>query len=157
MGIPSLPLDSHRRGNRLPRPAPILPRIDFAGQAPSVDEPSDLSGSVDALVARVRALGDEELVAIANARRAVDEDFHERALVAGIEALVGRGEEYVHARRSLANAHLLETTDAKGDEIARLVQLAIDDALIAVLTSNAIHPNHLRELYRSLKAAEPSS
>jgi len=143
----------------------ILTRIDSAGQAPSVGVESDLPPSVDAFVARVRSLTDDERIAIANARGAVDEAFHARALLAGAEELVKRGGAYVGARWALADAHLPEAMldiadDAPGDdvarwnEVARLVQLAIDEALVAILTSDSLHPNHLRELYRSLKAAD---
>ena len=121
---------------------------------------ADVSRAVEAFVAHVRALRDEDRVAVANARRVVDEEFHERALVAGLEILAGRGEEYVRSRRAVADVHLPESPEALGDdaaEIARLVQLAVDDALIAILTRDALHPNHLRELYRSLKAAAPRS
>lgn len=89
----------------------------------------------------------------------MDEVFHERALAAAAELLVGRGEEYARARRTLATAHLPRSLTADGggrtdlDDTARHVQLAIDDGLLAVLTSDLLHPNHARELHRSLKVA----
>ena len=145
---------------------PILTRIDSAGQAPSVGVESDLPPSVDAFVARVRSLTDDDRIAIANARGAVDEAFHERALRAGAEALASRAEDYVRARRVLARVHVPEALETSGvlaseerarwNEVARLVQLAIDDGLIAILGSHELHPNHLRELYRSLSAASDS-
>ena len=101
-------------------------------------------------------------MAVAAARRAVDETFHERALQAASELLVGRGELYAEARRALARAHvpaalegeaLSEGERAELDDVARAVQLAIDDGLLAVLTSDRLHPNHARELFRSLKVA----
>lgn len=126
---------------------------------------SSRSRWVDELVARVRELTDEERRIVAAARKAVDESYHERALVAAAEALVGRAEEYAHARRELARAHvphalargepLTETERQAWNEDARLVQLALDDALAALVASDALHPNHLRELYRSLKALAP--
>lgn len=99
---------------------------------------------------------------MAEARRAVDEAFHETALFAAAEALEGREDAYVRARRELARAHVPEVlADAARDErarwqdVARLAQLAIDDALLAIVTSDRVHPNHLRELYRSFKATSP--
>jgi hypothetical protein len=120
---------------------------------------------VQGFLKRVLELGDDQRLAVAEARRAVNEAFHETALRAAAEALAGRGEAYARARRALARAHVPECLDGSpGDEadragwqdVARLVQLAIDDALLAVLTSDALHPNHSRELYRSFKAASKS-
>lgn len=111
---------------------------------------------------RALTLTDAERQAAADARRAVNEAYHETALRAAAEALAGRGEEYARARRELAGAHVPDSLGASaGDEddaadrqdVARLVQLAIDDALLAILVSDQLHPNHLRELYRSFKAA----
>lgn len=123
-----------------------------AGQAPGVD----------AFLSRVLALTDTERKAVAAARRAVDETFHERALHAASELLVGRGELYADARRAVSRAHipaalegheLSEAERVELEEVARAVQLAIDDGLLAVLTSDRLHPNHARELHRSLKVA----
>jgi hypothetical protein len=94
--------------------------------------------------------------------------FHERALLAGLEALTGRSDEYLKARRALAGAHLPARLDPAGEDVqseelahwndvARLVQQALDDALIAIVASGSLHPNHLRELYRSLKAGSGPS
>lgn len=110
---------------------------------------------------RVLGLTDHERGAIAEARKGVDESFHERALLAAAEALVGRGDEYARARSRVALAHVpdaLEDADDRDEvewlnDVARSVQLAIDDGLLAILTSDVLHPNHARELYRSLKAA----
>ena len=123
---------------------------------------------MEAFVARVRALTDEERVAVARARKLVDESFHERAVLAGLEALAGRGEELLRARRALHGTQLPGPPDAAagvrghGDvgidwnDVERHVQLAIDDALLAILGRAVLHPNHLRELYRSLGAAQTS-
>lgn len=100
---------------------------------------------MEEFVARARQLTDEERVAVAEARKAVDETFHAKAVIAGLEALAGRGDVYVHARRVVAGVHLSEQIE---DEVARLVQLAIDDALLAMIGRDVLHPNHLRELYR---------
>jgi hypothetical protein len=142
---------------------PILSRIDGRGQAPSPGRDLRVSPAVEAFVARALELTDDERIAVAEARRAVDEDFHEKALRAGVEALAGRGEEYLRARAQIARAHLPEglTSEdalspderARWNEVARLVQLGLDEGLIAILGTPVLHPNHLRELHRSLKVA----
>lgn len=126
------------------------------GDVTSLD--AGLSPAVDGFVTRVRSLTDADRRAIAVARKGVDEAFHQSALRAAWELLVERGDDYVNARSALATAHVPEAMEnAAGDElsdlndVARYVQLAIDDGLLAVLTSDALHPNHLRELHRSLK------
>jgi hypothetical protein len=94
----------------------------------------------------------------------VDEAFHEAALRAAAESLVGRAEAYMRARSQLAGAHVpacLESSSrgverARWQDVARLVQLALDDALLAVATSDELHPNHARELYRSFKVVRPT-
>lgn len=113
-------------------------------------------------------MDDESRLAVASARKAVDEAFHEKALRAASDALVGRGDEYVRARRALAGTHVPDklTGDdadaltgeelARWSEVARLVQQAMDDELMALLTSDVLHPNHLRELHRSWRAAQES-
>lgn len=113
---------------------------------------------VETFVARMRDLSDEERLAVAEERRAVDETFHARALRAAAEALVGRGEPYALARREVGQANLPERlADEREDaarwtEVARLVQLAIDEALVALVASDVLHPNYLRELHRPWRA-----
>jgi hypothetical protein len=107
---------------------------------------------VEEFLARVRALTDEERLAVAAERRAVDESFHEKAVTAGLEALADRGDAYVRARRAVAGAHVPERIEQDQGEVARLVQLAIDDALLAMVGRDLLHPNHLRELYRPWRA-----
>ena len=85
----------------------------------------------------------------------MDEAAHESALRSGAEALVGRADVYTVARRTLARAHLpqaLDRDDLSEDErrswndVSRLVQLAIDEMLVALAGNEVLHPNHLREL-----------
>ena len=111
---------------------------------------------------------DEDRVAVARARRNIDERFHEKAVVAGLEIISSRGDEYLGARIALSDAHLPDVLANDGEsrleadelaywnEVARGAQQAIDDALVAVLASDSLHPNHLRELYRSLGAMRGS-
>lgn len=107
---------------------------------------------VAALVERLRVLTDEERRRIADARRQVTEDYHEGSLRAASELLVGRGDAYARARFEVTAVHVSDGVD---DETARLVQLAVDDALLALVTADLLHPNHVRELYRSCRAVEP--
>lgn len=113
---------------------------------------------VEAFLSRVAGLTDDERAAVAAARASVDEAFHEKALAAAADALVGRGEEYALARRQVSGAHLPERLAAgppdrdRWTEISRLVQLAIDEALAGLLVSDLLHPNNLRELHRPWRA-----
>jgi hypothetical protein len=129
----------------LPPEAPILPPIGETGQ----DDAH--RAAVESFVERVRNLTDEDRRVVAERRRKLDEAFHEKALRAGAEALPPHASLYVRARTQVANAHLpsrLEegTRDAEWEEISRLVQLAIDEGLIAIVGQGTLHPNHLREL-----------
>lgn len=107
---------------------------------------------VAAFVERMRALTDDERRRIAAARRQVSEGYHEGSLRAASELLAGRGDAYVRARFEVAAVHVSDGVD---DETARLVALAVDDALLALVTADLLHPNHVRELYRSCRAVEP--
>ena len=126
------------------------------GQAalPAGDE--GLTPAVEAFVERARSLSDNELRSVADARDRVDEAFHAAALRAAAEELSNRGPAYALARSRLSGAHVSAAADdAVGAErsewqrVSRLAQLAIDDALLALLTGDVIHPKHVRELYRS--------
>jgi len=128
------------------------------GQGDGTSLDAGLSPALDAFVTRVLSLTDADRRAIADARKAVDESFHQSALLAASELLVGRADDYARARSALATAHVPQALEDAGrdevddlNEVARYVQLAIDDGLLAVLTRDALHPNHLRELHRSLK------
>ena len=130
---------------------------DVVGQ-PDLSQPdTHASPAVDAFVARVLELTDDDRSAIADARAAVDEPFHRSALLAAAEQLAGRGDEYVRARRAVALAHVPDALEGAPpgelealNRIARNAQLAIDDGLLAVLARDTLHPKHLRELNRSL-------
>lgn len=109
---------------------------------------------------RVRSLTDEERQVIAARRGWIDEAFREKALRAGAEALAPQAELYVRARAQVATAHLptcLEGGDRDDDwvEVSRLVQLAIDEGLVAIVGSGTLHPNHLRELIAPWPAELP--
>ena len=130
---------------------------DVVGQTDLSQSDTHASPAVDAFVARVLELTDDDRRAIAHARTAVDESFHRSALLAAVEQLVSRGDEYLRARRAVALAHVPDALDgaAPGEldalnRVAREAWLAIDDGLLAVLARDTLHPKHLRELNRSL-------
>jgi len=113
------------------------------------------SGIVEQFVARASALTDEQREAVAARRGALDEAEHVAALRSGAEALFNWPQVYADARRTLAAAHLpdaLERDDLTADErrhwseVARLVQLSIDEMLVALAGNEVLHPNHLRDL-----------
>ena len=121
---------------------------------------------IDALVARARALTDDDRVRLAAAREAIEESFHAGAWRAASEMLPARAEMYASAWQRIGSAfvpeRLLEMVEM-GDEgdpvelknwqdVARLVRLGIDDELLALLSSDSIAPAHLRELHMSWAA-----
>lgn len=144
-----------RAGAEAPASGSYTGPISAEGQTEIQVGPAD--EAVRAFVARVRGLTDANRAALADARRALDEDFREQALRSAAELLVGRGEAYAVARREVAGAHLpeaLEDDPTRRDEIARLVELAIDEALAGIVVQERLHPKHLRELYRPWRALD---
>jgi hypothetical protein len=129
----------------VPSELPILTRIRELGQQKALDS------GVASFVERVRGLTDERRRVIADRRRGLDEAFREKALRAGAESLTPHADLYVRARAQVANAHLPDCLEEGAPneewaEISRLVQLAIDEGLLAFVGSGTLHPNHLREL-----------
>lgn len=126
---------------------------------------------VDALVERARAMSDDDRLALAAARRAVDESFHAGAWRAATEMLTVRADLYASAWQRIGTAYVpehLEELVQKGDraepgelrewqEVARLVRLGLDDELLAVLTTDFIPPVHLRQLHMSWRKMLESS
>jgi hypothetical protein len=106
--------------------------------------------AVASFVERVRGLTDEERRVVAERRRALDEAFREKAVRGGVEASARHPELWAHARMQVAGAHLPDALEEAGDpelaEVSRLVQLAIDEGLLAFVGQGTLHPNHLREL-----------
>jgi hypothetical protein len=110
---------------------------------------------VEQFVARAARLTDEQRALVAERRATLDEADHVASLRSGAEALVDFAPAYVEARRALAAAHVpdaLERDDLTPDErarwtdVARLMQLAIDEMLVALAGNEVLHPNHLRAL-----------
>ena len=129
----------------VPPEVPILTGIGARG------EQNGPHAAVESFVQRVRSLTDEQRRVVAARRSRIDEALREKALRAGAEALPPHADLYVRARAQVAAAHLpthLEDgePDAEWVEVSRLVQLSIDEGLVAVVGSGTLHPNHLREL-----------
>jgi hypothetical protein len=129
----------------VPPEARILTPIAEPGQYEPLEE------AVESFVQRVCGLTDEDRRIVAERRRGLNEVFREKALRAGAEAIPAQAELYVQARMRVAHAHLpvcLDegAPDEEWSEISRLVQLAIDEGLLAFVGSRTLHPNHLREL-----------
>lgn len=126
-----------------------------------------LPKKVQELIDRARTLSDEERRAIAIARADRDEAFRVGAWRAAMEAIGQRPELYPAAWVKVGSAYVPERLEglinlgsrADADEVAewqgvaRLVRLAIDEALLALLTSDTIPPPHLRELIAPWNAA----
>lgn len=129
----------------VPPETPILPRIDDTGQYEA------LYAAVDSFVERVRNLTDEERRVVAERRRGLDEVFREKAVRAAAEAAAPHADVYVRARAEVSGSHLptaLEegVVDEEWSEISRLVQLSVEEGLLAFVGQRTLHPNHLREL-----------
>lgn len=107
--------------------------------------------AVESFVERVRSLTDDERRVVAARRRGLDEAFREKAVRGGIEASARHPELWAQARMQVAGAHLPDaleeaTLEPEWSEISRLVQLAIDEGLLAFVGQGTLHPDHLREL-----------
>lgn len=118
---------------------------------------------VDQFVERVRVLDDAELWDLARARGSVDETFHAGAWKAAVEMVTARSDAYWNAWSRIATAYVPdrleelvqrgmavdESVMAEWQDVARLARLAIDDALLALLTGDIIPPPDIRQLHGS--------
>jgi hypothetical protein len=121
---------------------------------------------VESLIQQARALTDEDRFELARARKAVDEIFHAGAVRAATEMVTQRAEVYTQAWVRIGDAYLPERLEelvqlgsagdledvAEWQQVARLVRIGIDDALLALLTADSIPPPSRRELYEPWKA-----
>lgn len=119
-----------------------------------------LPTKVEELIQRARTLSDEERRAIASARGDRDEAFRVGAWRAALAAVSDRSALYVAAWSRIGSTFVPERLEelinlgsqadaeevAEWQGVARLLRLAIDEALLAFLTSDTIPPPHLREL-----------
>jgi hypothetical protein len=131
-----------------------------------VDSQRATSKGVAAFIERARALGDDDRLALADARAAIDETFHVGAWKAVNEIVAERAPAYVEARVRIGSAYLpkrLEelvqmgsqadrTEVARWQGVARLVRAGLDDALLALIAADLIRPPDLRELLGPWKA-----
>lgn len=125
---------------------------------------------VEELIARARALSDDERQAIAAARGERDEAFRVGAWRAALAAVADRSPLYIEAWSRIGSAYVPERLAelinqgsradaaelAEWQSVARLLRLAIDEALLAFLTSDTITPPDLRELVAPWNAAAAS-
>jgi hypothetical protein len=123
---------------------------------------------VDAFIEEAHALRDENRVVLAEARRRLDEAVRAAAWKAANEVLVGRAAEYADAWLRIGPAHLperLEDLRGEGDaaeierwqDVARLARLALDEALVALLTADTIPPPDVRELLHPWKTMQAAA
>jgi hypothetical protein len=127
------------------------------------------SAHLDAFIAEARALRDENRVILADARRRLDEVVRAAAWKAANEVLAGRAEEYVDAWIRIGPAHIPDRLEevrgggAEGAEIerwqdvARLVRMTLDEALVALLTADTIPPPDIRELLHPWKQMQEAA
>ena len=119
-----------------------------------------LPPSVEALIERANALGDDERAALAEIRRAANEVVRADAWQAVAELLPARASEYSTAWGRIGTTYIPERLHllqqgfdvdpaeiAEWQEVARLVRAAIDEALLALLFSDSLTPPHQRELF----------
>jgi hypothetical protein len=126
---------------------------------------------LDAFVAEARTLRDEDRLALAEARRRLDEVVRAAAWKAANEVLAGRAEEYISIWMRIGPAHIpdrLEELRGRGSpeeiaelerwqEVARLVRLAMDEALVALLTADTLPPPDIRELIHPWKEMQTAA
>ena len=130
-----------------------------------MDVPAAPAG-LQPFVERARALHDEDRLALADARAAIDEAFHTSAWKAANAIVIERAQTYLEARLSIGAAHIpdkleelvvlgsqVDSTElARWQDVARLVRAGIDDALLAQVGVDLIRPPDLRELYGPWRA-----
>lgn len=125
-----------------------------------------LAAGVETFVERARQLTDDDRVRLAEARAAIDETFHAGAWKAANDTAAQHERDYLPALVKIGAAYipgrleeLVQTgtaadhTDvARWQEVARHARLAIEDALIALVTADLLRPPDLRELFGPWKA-----
>jgi hypothetical protein len=131
-----------------------------------VDNQRGMSAGVEAFIERARTLQDDDRLALAEARAAIDETFHVGAWRAANEIAAGRAEDYLEAWVRMGPAFIPErleklvqmgseanpTEVARWQQVARLARVGLEDALLALLVADRMRPPDLRELYGPWKA-----
>jgi hypothetical protein len=119
------------------------------------------SASMEAFIERALRLTDEDRLRLAEARAAIDETFHAGAWQAANEIVAQHARDYRDARVRIGAAfvparleELVQTGTAadraeaaRWQEVARQARLAIEDALLALVTVDLLRPPDIRELY----------
>jgi hypothetical protein len=140
-----------------------------------VDAETLIPAHLEAFLGRSETLRDDDRLALADARRRGSEVVKAAARQAALDMLPERAGAYVACWAHIATAFVPERLEqllragsgnnaaeiAEWQEVARLVRLALDEALLALLLSDTITPPDVRELYdpwrRMLEAAhEPA-
>lgn len=126
-----------------------------------MDDEAVIPAGLEGFIEQARALCDEDRLALAAARRAANEVVRAGAWKAANEMLPPRARAYVAAWGRIGSAFVPERLEdlvrrgsgvdtsevARWQEVARLVRVAIDDALLALLLADTIPPPDVRELY----------
>jgi hypothetical protein len=126
-----------------------------------VNAQTPIPANVEAFLERSGTLRDEDRLVLADARRGGSEVVKAAAWRAAVEMLPERAAAYVSCWDRIGTAFVPERLEqllressggdtaeiAEWQEVARLVRLAVDEALLALLLSDTITPPDLRELY----------
>lgn len=125
-----------------------------------------LAANLERFIHRARNLSDEDRLRLADARAALDETFHVGAWRAANEIAVQHGRGCHEAWVRIGPAFIPDRLEdlvrqgraadasevARWQEVARLARLAMDDAILVLVTADLIRPPDLRELYGPWKA-----
>jgi hypothetical protein len=118
------------------------------------------STTVEGFVTRAEALDDEDRLALAQARRAIDESFQVGAWKAGNEIAMGRAAECLEVRVRLGGVFVPDRLEelvmlgsradpaelAEWQDVARLVRIALDEATLAHIGLDTLRPPDVRAL-----------
>jgi hypothetical protein len=139
-----------------------------------MDAEAVIPAGLETFLEQARALRDEDRRALAEARSAGSEVVRAGAWKAAVEMLPERATAYVSSWARIGTSFVPERLEellragsgvdtaeiAEWQEVARLVRIALDEALLALLLSDTITPPDVRELYdpwrRMLETAHAS-
>lgn len=124
------------------------------------------STTVEGFIARAKALDDDDRLALARARRALDESFQVGPWKAANEVAAGRAAEYLEVRVRLGGVFVPDRLEelvmlgaradpaelAEWQDVARLVRTALDEAALAHVGLDTLRPPDIRALVGPWKA-----